>query len=58
MPKVIAKFLFQEYFEISAFCKYIRVISIKTTSPNEGNLRAERIRNSGTLCTDFFGMPC
>ena len=34
---------FQKCFEIPSFCKYIL-----GTSPYEGNLRAERIGNSGT----------
>ena len=34
---------FQKCFEIPSFCKYIL-----GTSPYEGNLRAEKIGNSGT----------
>ena len=40
----------------SVFCKYKNVfISIKTTTPHEGNLRAERIEN---FVIQFFCMPC
>ena len=47
---------FQECFEIPVLCKYIQVfISVKTTSPHERNLRAERIKNSAA---QFFCVPC
>ena len=40
--------LFQDPFQIPAFCNYIRVHIYKTISPHEGNLRVKRIEISGT----------
>ena len=37
---------FQVFIEISAFCITKMLISIKINSPNEGNLKAEKIRNT------------
>ena len=47
--------VFQAFFEILVFCNHIRVYINKSHCLYEGNLRAERIGNSGGQVS---GMPC